>query len=108
MLLAFNLPASAPWWIAMVGSVIAIVLVKQMFGGMGVGVAFLDLDENDLGAVPHDQINFPRRPAPAPRGNLAPCAQIDTLDTAFGRLAGLMRQFARDRPHHSSASFNAR
>ncbi len=35
MLLAFNLPASAPWWIAMVGSVIAIVLVKQMFGGMG-------------------------------------------------------------------------
>ncbi|MCE5344649.1 MAG: RnfABCDGE type electron transport complex subunit D, partial [Eubacteriales bacterium] len=35
MLLAFNLPASAPWWIAMVGSIIAIVLVKQMFGGMG-------------------------------------------------------------------------
>ena len=35
MLLAFNLPASAPWWIAMVGSLIAIILVKQMFGGMG-------------------------------------------------------------------------
>ncbi len=35
MLLAFNLPASAPWWIAAIGSVIAIVLVKQMFGGMG-------------------------------------------------------------------------
>ncbi len=35
MLLAFNLPASAPWWIAAVGSLIAIVLVKQMFGGMG-------------------------------------------------------------------------
>ncbi len=35
LLLAFNLPASAPWWIAMVGSLIAIVVVKQMFGGMG-------------------------------------------------------------------------
>jgi Na+-translocating ferredoxin:NAD+ oxidoreductase subunit D len=35
MLLAFNMPASAPWWLAMVGSVIAIVLVKQMFGGIG-------------------------------------------------------------------------
>jgi len=35
MLLAFNLPASAPWWLAAMGSVIAIVLVKQMFGGMG-------------------------------------------------------------------------
>lgn len=35
MLLAFNLPASAPWWIAMIGSLIAIILVKQMFGGLG-------------------------------------------------------------------------
>ncbi len=35
LLLAFNLPASAPWWIAMIGSLIAIVVVKQMFGGMG-------------------------------------------------------------------------
>ncbi len=35
LLLAFNLPASAPWWIAVVGSVIAIVLIKQMFGGIG-------------------------------------------------------------------------
>lgn len=35
LLLAFNLPASAPWWLAMVGSVIAIILVKQIFGGIG-------------------------------------------------------------------------
>ena len=35
LLLAYNLPASAPWWIAVVGSVIAIILVKQMFGGIG-------------------------------------------------------------------------
>lgn len=35
LLLAFNLPANAPWWMGAVGSVIAIVLVKQMFGGLG-------------------------------------------------------------------------
>lgn len=35
ILLAFNLPASAPWWIAVVGSVFAIAIVKQIFGGIG-------------------------------------------------------------------------
>ena len=35
LLLAFNLPANAPWWMAAIGSVIAIVLVKQLFGGIG-------------------------------------------------------------------------
>jgi len=35
MLLAFNLPASAPWWLAAAGAAIAIVLVKQFFGGLG-------------------------------------------------------------------------
>lgn len=35
LLLAYNIPASAPWWIPVVGGVIAILLVKQMFGGIG-------------------------------------------------------------------------
>lgn len=35
LLLAFNIPASAPWWIPVLGSVIAIVVVKQFFGGLG-------------------------------------------------------------------------
>lgn len=35
ILLAFNLPASAPWWVAVVGSVFAIAVVKQVFGGLG-------------------------------------------------------------------------
>ena len=39
LLLAYNLPANAPWWLAVVGGVIAIVLVKQMFGGIGMGLA---------------------------------------------------------------------
>ncbi len=33
--LAFNLPATLPLWMAVIGSLIAIVVVKQMFGGIG-------------------------------------------------------------------------
>lgn len=35
LLLALNLPSTIPLWIAAVGGVIAIVIVKQMFGGLG-------------------------------------------------------------------------
>ena len=39
MLLAFNLPATLPWWMAPVGAFIAIVIVKQLFGGLGYNFA---------------------------------------------------------------------
>ncbi|MCI8610301.1 MAG: RnfABCDGE type electron transport complex subunit D [Clostridiales bacterium] len=39
MLLAFNLPVSIPEWQAIVGSVVAIVIVKQLFGGIGCNFA---------------------------------------------------------------------
>ena len=35
MLLAFNLPVSIPIWMAAVGGLVAIVIVKQLFGGIG-------------------------------------------------------------------------
>ena len=35
MLVAFNVPVSLPLWQAALGSVVAIVLVKQLFGGLG-------------------------------------------------------------------------
>lgn len=35
LLVAFNLPPSSPWWLALLGSVIAIVIGKQVFGGLG-------------------------------------------------------------------------
>ncbi len=35
LLLAYNLPAGAPWWVAVIGSALAIILVKQFFGGIG-------------------------------------------------------------------------
>lgn len=35
LLLALNLPPAAPWWIAVIGGVFAIVVVKMLFGGLG-------------------------------------------------------------------------
>ena len=35
LLLAMNLPASAPVWVAIVGSSFAIIFAKQLFGGLG-------------------------------------------------------------------------
>ncbi len=35
VLLAFNLPSSFPYWMAIIGSFVAIVIVKQLFGGLG-------------------------------------------------------------------------
>lgn len=35
ILLAYNMPAGIPYWIPVIGALIAIVMVKEMFGGMG-------------------------------------------------------------------------
>lgn len=35
LLLALNLPAGAPIWMAVLGSVFAIIIVKQLYGGLG-------------------------------------------------------------------------
>ncbi len=37
-LLALSLPPFAPWWIAVVGALFAVVVVKQVFGGLGQNV----------------------------------------------------------------------
>lgn len=35
LILGLNLPPAAPWWIAVIGSAFAVVIVKQLFGGIG-------------------------------------------------------------------------
>ena len=35
LLLALNLPSTIPWWIAVIGGVFAILVVKMLFGGIG-------------------------------------------------------------------------
>ncbi|MBC6002221.1 MAG: RnfABCDGE type electron transport complex subunit D [Paeniclostridium sordellii] len=35
LLLAFNVPASLPWWMCLAGAAFAIIVVKMVFGGLG-------------------------------------------------------------------------
>ena len=35
LLVGLNLPPTAPWWLPIIGSGLAIILVKQLFGGIG-------------------------------------------------------------------------
>lgn len=35
ILIAFNIPANAPWWIPILASMFGIIVVKQFFGGIG-------------------------------------------------------------------------
>ncbi len=35
LLLSFTLPANAPWWLPVIGGFFAIVIVKQLYGGIG-------------------------------------------------------------------------
>lgn len=35
VLIAFNIPASLPYWMSIVGCFVAIIIVKQLFGGIG-------------------------------------------------------------------------
>ena len=62
VLLAFNLPASIPWWIVVIGAFVAIAVAKMTFGGLGknpfnpalVGRVFL------LIAYPAQMTSFPQ------------------------------------------------
>jgi electron transport complex protein RnfD len=38
LLLAFNLPANAPWWMAIIGGAFAVAVVKELFGGIGYNI----------------------------------------------------------------------
>lgn len=35
LLLAFNIPVTAPWWLPLIGSAFAMIIAKQFFGGLG-------------------------------------------------------------------------
>ena len=41
LLIAFNVPANFPFWQALIGCLFAIVVVKQLFGGIGKNSAYL-------------------------------------------------------------------
>ena len=92
LLLAMNLPAAAPVWVAIVGSAFAIIFAKQLFGGLGqnfinpalAGRAFL------LASYPTEMTTWvvPNGLAADAATYATPLAQLKngTLDASLGQL----------------------
>lgn len=107
LLLSFNLPASIPWWMVVIGSVVAIGIAKMSFGGLGknpfnpalVGRVFL------LIAYPVQMTSFPAPTAAATDafsgatplaaikfgGNLE---SVDFSSMLFGQIPGSLGEVA--------------
>lgn len=92
LLLAMNLPVSAPWWIGVVGGVFAILVVKMLFGGLGQNFMNPALGGRCFLLISFTSImtNFDcdAYAGPTPLANLKSGETVDILDMVVGQTAG--------------------
>ena len=109
VLLAFNLPADIPWWIIVIGSVVAIGVAKMTFGGLGhnpfnpalVGRVFLFI------AYPVQMTSFPKpvmgsyvdafagaTPLAAVKSQAVAAGDVNLLNLLGGVMPGSMGEIA--------------
>ena len=109
VLLAFNLPANIPWWIVVIGAIVAIGVAKMTFGGLGrnpfnpalVGRVFL------LIAYPVQMTSFPQpamagyvdafagaTPLAAMKAGKLAMADVNFLNMMAGAMPGSMGEIA--------------
>lgn len=92
LLLALNLPVSAPWWIGVVGGVFAILVVKMLFGGLGQNFMNPALGARCFLLISFTSImtNFDcdAYTGATPLANLKAGAEVNILDMVIGRTAG--------------------
>ncbi len=100
VLLAFNIPASLPYWMTIVGCFIAIIIVKQLFGGIGQNlvnpavtariVLFISFaTEMTTWPVPRGAGNVDAVTGPTPLGVLKEGGQLPSnLDMFLGNIGG--------------------
>lgn len=77
LLLAFNLPSILPFWMALIGAFISIVLVKELFGGLGRNF----LNPALMGRIVL-QISFPQQMAAFTYPNSITSGGVDALANA--------------------------
>ncbi len=92
LLLALNLPSTVPFWVPVLGSVFAIIMVKQLFGGLGQnfmnpalgGRCFLVL------SFPALMTNFitDTYTGATPLANLKNGIEVNVMDMLIGRTGG--------------------
>jgi RnfABCDGE-type electron transport complex D subunit len=92
LLLALNLPSSAPWWIGVVGAVFAILVVKMLFGGLGQNFMNPALGARCFLLISFTSImtNFDcdTYTGATPLANLKNGVDVNILDMVVGRTAG--------------------
>ena len=92
LLLGLNMPASAPWWMGVLGGVFAILIVKQLFGGLG-----QNFMNPALGARCFLLISFTSQmttfiydgvTGPTPLAQLKSGEAVDSMSMLLGRIPG--------------------
>ena len=92
LLLALNLPSTVPWWIPVLGSIFAIIMVKQIFGGLG-----QNFMNPALGGRCFLMISFPAimtnfitdtYTGATPLANLKNGVEVNVMDMIIGRTGG--------------------
>ncbi len=94
LLLALNLPSTAPWWIGVIGGVFAILVVKMLFGGLGQNFMNPALGARCFLLISYTSImcNFDcdAYTGPTPLASLKAGESVNILDMVVGRTAGVI------------------
>ncbi len=92
LLLALNLPPSAPWWIGVIGGIFAILVVKMLFGGLGQNFMNPALGARCFLLISYTSImcNFEcdAYTGATPLASLKAGESVNILDMVIGRTAG--------------------
>lgn len=92
LLLALNLPPSAPWWIGVVGGVFAILVVKMLFGGLGQNFMNPALGARCFLLISYTSImcnfEYDAYTGPTPLASLKAGESVNILDMVIGKTAG--------------------
>lgn len=92
LLLALNLPSSAPWWIGVIGGIFAILVVKMLFGGLGQNFMNPALGARCFLLISYTSImcNFEcdAYSGATPLANLKAGESVNILDMVIGRTSG--------------------
>ena len=92
LLLGLNMPPTAPWWMGVIGGIFAILIVKQLFGGLGQNIM-----NPALGARCFLLISFTSQmttfvydgvTGPTPLAQLKAGEAVDSMSMLLGRIPG--------------------
>ncbi len=98
LLLAYNLPSSAPIWMPVVGGVIAILLVKQCFGGIGSNFlnpalaarAVLFVSWGSIMGTYPDPVVVDTVSSATPLSLIAGGTEVNIMDLLLGKIPGVL------------------